>query len=50
MERGSWVEGITGTTMKDTRSKSSGRVEVVEAGGFCWCGVDGSGENADNCN
>ena len=28
MEWGQWEEGITGATIKDTRTKSRGRVEV----------------------
>ena len=37
MGRGPWVEGITGTTVKDTWGKSRGRVEVwVEV---CSAGV-----------
>ena len=30
--------------------KSRGRVEVGEGGGTGWGGVEGGGENADNCN
>ena len=50
MGRGQWGEGITGTTIKDTWTKPRGRVEVGEGGGFGWGGVEGWGENADNCN
>ena len=50
MGRGQWVEGFTGTTIKDTWAKSRGRVEVGEGGGFGWGGVERWGENADNCN
>ena len=50
MEKGQWVEGITGATIQDTRTKSRGRVEVGEGGGTGWGGVEGWGENADNCN
>ena len=32
--RGQWGEGITGTTIKYTWTKSRGRVEVGEGGGF----------------
>ena len=32
--RGQWEEGITGTTLKDTWTKSKGRVEVGEGGGL----------------
>ena len=35
---------------KDTWTKPRGRVEVGEGGGFGWGGVEGWGENADNCN
>ena len=50
MGRGQWGEGSIGTTIKDTWTKSRGRVEVGEGGGFSWGGVEGWGENADNCN
>ena len=43
-------EGITGTTIKDAWTKSRGRVEVGEGGGFSWGGVGGWGEKAYNCN
>ena len=48
--RGQWDEGITGTTIKDTWTKSRGRVDVGEEGGFSWGGVEGWGERAYNCN
>ena len=48
--RGEWGEGSIGATIKDTRTKSKGRVEVVEEGRTGWGGVEGWGENADNCN
>ena len=38
---GQWEEGITGTTMEDTWTKSRGRVEVGEGGGFSWGEVEG---------
>ena len=41
---------VTGTTMEDTWTKSRGRVEVREGGGFGWGGVEGWGEKAYNCN
>ena len=41
---------MAGATIKDTRTKSRGRVEVREGGGIGWGGVEGWGENADNCN
>ena len=44
------AERITGTTIKDTWTKSRGRVEVGEGGGFGSCGVEGWGEKAYNCN
>ena len=50
MGRGYWGEGSIGATIKDTRTKSRGRVEVGEGGGTGWGGVEGWGENADNCN
>ena len=40
---------FSGATTKDTRTKSRGRVEVGEGGGTGWGGVEGRGENADNC-
>ena len=43
-------EGFIGTTIKDTWTKSRGRVEAEEQGGFGWGGVQGWGKNADNCN
>ena len=41
---------FTGTTIKDAWTKSRGRVEVGEGGGFGWGGVEGWGERAYNCN
>ena len=35
---------------KAHKAKSRGRVEVGEGGGTGWGGVEGWGENADNCN
>ena len=43
---GHWVEGITRTTIKDTWTKSRGRVEVGEGGVFGWDVVEGWGEKA----
>ena len=40
-------EGSVGATMKDTRTKSRGRVEVGEGGGTGWGGVEGWGENCN---
>ena len=48
--RGQWGEGFTGTIIKDTWTKPSGRVEAREGSGFGWDGLKGWGENADNCN
>ena len=44
MEKGQWVEGITGATIQDTRTKSRGRVEVGEGGGTGW----GGGRDGEN--
>ena len=41
---------FTGTTIKDTWTKSRGRVEVGKEVGFGWHGVEGWEENEDNCN
>ena len=49
MGRGQGGEGILGTTIKYTWTKSRGRVEVRKGGGTGWGGVEGWGENADNC-
>ena len=38
MGRGQRGEGITETTIKDTWTKSRGRVEVGEGGAFRWGG------------
>ena len=48
MGREEWGEGFSGTTIKDTWSKSRGRVEAGAGGGCGWGGVEGWGENADN--
>ena len=50
MGRGQWGEGFTGTSIKDTWTKSRRKVEAGEGGGFNWGGVEGWGENADNYN
>ena len=50
MGRGQWGEGFTGSTIKNTQTKSRGRVEVGEGGGTGWGEVEGWAENADNCN
>ena len=34
-----WAEGSKGATIKDTRTKSRGRVEAGEGGGTGWGGV-----------
>ena len=36
-------EGFSGTTIKDTWTKPTGRVEVGEEGKFVWGGVGGEG-------
>ena len=50
MGRGYWAEGFSGTTIKDTWTKPRESVEAGEGGRFGWGGVEGWGENADNCN
>ena len=50
MGSGYWGEGFTGATIKDTWTKSRGKVEAGKGGGIGWGGVKGWGENADNCN
>ena len=45
-----WVEGFSGTTIKDTWPKPRGRVEGGEGGGFSWGGVKGWGDKAYNWN
>ena len=45
---GQWEEGIAGTIMKDTWTKSGGM--VGEGGGFSGGGGEGRGEKAYNCN
>ena len=50
MGRGYCGERFSETTVKGTWIKPKGRVEVGEGGGFGWGGVEGWGENADNCN
>ena len=50
MGRGQWGERITGTTIKTTWTKSRGRVEVRERGGFDGGVVEGWRKKADNCN
>ena len=47
---GQWEEGISGTTIKDTGTKSRGRVEVGKGGRFSWGNVEGRGEKAYNRN
>ena len=48
--KGQWGEGFSGTTIKDSWTKPKGRVKAGEGGGFEWGGVEGWGEDADNCN
>ena len=50
MEWGQWEEGIAGTLMKDTWTKSGVMVGLGAGGGFSWGGVEGWGEKAHNCN
>ena len=50
MWRGQLGEGITGTNIKDTWTKSRGRVEVGEGGGFGWVRVEGWRKKAYNPN
>ena len=50
MGRGQCGEVITATSVKGTSTKSRGRVEVGEGGGFGWGGVEAWGEKAYNCN
>ena len=50
MGRGHWGEGFRGANIKDTWTKSKGRVETQEGGVFGWGWVVGCGENKDNCN
>ena len=50
MGRGQWGEVFTGPNIKDTWTKSRGRVEAGKGGVFGWGGVEGWGENGDNCN
>ena len=38
LEHFHWGKGFTGATIKDTRTKSRGRVQVVEGGGIGWGG------------
>ena len=45
-----FLKNFSGTTIKDTWTKPRGRVEVGEAGGFSWGGMEGWGEKAYNCN
>ena len=42
--------GLYRSYYKGHMDKVRGRVEVGEGGGFGWDGVEGWGENADNCN
>ena len=46
----STIIGSIGATIKNTTTKSRGRVEMEEGGGTGWGGMEGWGENADNCN
>ena len=50
MGRGQWGEGTTGSTIKNTWTKSRGNVEVGEGGVLSWGRVEGWREKAYNCN
>ena len=51
MGRGEWGgDSEERTTLKDTWTKSRGKVEVGEGGRFGWGRVEGWGEKAHNCN
>ena len=50
MGTGPWGEGITGTPVKDSCTKSRGMVEVGERGRIDLGGVEGWGENSHTCN
>ena len=41
MGREQWGKGITGSSIKDTWTKSRGRMKAGEGGGFDWGGVKG---------
>ena len=47
---GERVERLSGTTLKDTRTKPRGRVAAREGGGFGWSRGEWWRVNADNCN
>ena len=49
MGRGQWGEGFTGTSIKDTWTKSRRRVGG-EGDGLAWGGVECWGDNANNFN
>ena len=50
MGRGQQGEGFSGTTIKNTWTKSMGRVKVREGGGCGWGEVEGWGEKTYKCN
>ena len=50
MGRVEWGKGFSGTTIKDTWTKSRGSLEAGEGSGIDWGLVEGLGEKADNCN
>ena len=50
MRRRYWGEVSIGSSIKDTRTKSRGKLEVAEGGGTGCGGVEGKVENVDNCN
>ena len=45
-----YLKKYTRATIKDTWTKSKGRMQAGEGCGFGWGGVERWGENADNCN
>ena len=47
--KGQWGEGLTGTTIKDTRTKPRQRVEAREGGGFGWNEGEWWGEKVEIC-
>ena len=47
-ERGGKVQRIS--SINDRWKIDRGRVEVGKGGGTAWGGVEGWGENAENCN
>ena len=50
MGSGQWGEGITGTSIKNPWTKSTGRVKVGQGAVLGLGGLEGWGEKAYNCN